>query len=89
MQAASLLSRTSIAVEIRGYTDSQGEADYNLRLSQRRAEAVMNYLINQGIVANRMRALGLGEGNPIDSNDTESGQARNRRVEFISIIGED
>ena len=72
-------SDTSVVVE--GYTDDRGNADYNQRLSQKRAEAVRNELINQySISADRVSAKGYGEANPIASNDTAEGRAKNRRV---------
>jgi OOP family OmpA-OmpF porin len=72
-----------IAVEVQGHTDSQGRDDYNMRLSQERAEAVRQYLINQGIDGSRMTARGYGETRPIDSNRSAAGRGRNRRVEFV------
>ncbi len=72
---------TSIRVE--GHTDSRGDHDYNMDLSQRRAEAVVRYLTGRGGVdASRLSAQGFGPDNPIDSNDTRNGRAANRRVEF-------
>ena len=68
-------------VEIHGHTDATGPADYNERLSQARADAVRDHLIAQGIAAERIRALGMGEGVPIAGNDTDTGRAANRRVE--------
>ena len=70
-------------VEVRGHTDNRGADDYNLRLSQKRAEAVMAYLIGKGIAATRLRAAGRGEGEPVYDNDTRAGRAANRRVEFV------
>lgn len=72
-----------INVEIQGHTDSQGNDDYNMRLSQSRAESVREYLINKGIDSRRLTARGYGETRPIDSNRTSAGRANNRRVEFI------
>jgi outer membrane protein OmpA-like peptidoglycan-associated protein len=69
-------------IEIRGYTDSIGEEDYNIQLSQRRAESVMAYLISRGIDPVRLTAKGYGSANPVASNDTPQGRAKNRRVEF-------
>jgi OOP family OmpA-OmpF porin len=69
-------------VEIRGYTDSVGPASYNLELSQRRAEAVKQYLVNAGIDPSRLVAKGYGEADPIASNKTPEGRAQNRRIEF-------
>lgn len=72
-----------VRVEVQGHTDSQGRDDYNLRLSQERAEAVRQYLEGRGIDGARMTARGYGETLPIDSNRTAPGRARNRRVEFV------
>jgi len=80
-----LLSRPSMVVEIAGHTDSIGSATYNLSLSQRRAEAVREYLIEKGVSPERIYARGYGETQPISSNSTEEGRAKNRRVE-IRII---
>ena len=70
-----------------GHTDSVGDADYNIGLSMRRAEAVSAYLVSTGVDAAILRELGRGETDPIASNDTKEGQAENRRVEIV-VIGE-
>jgi outer membrane protein OmpA-like peptidoglycan-associated protein len=70
-------------VAIEGHTDSVGSDDYNLSLSQRRASSVQQFLIGQGIAANRMTAVGKGENFPVASNDSASGRQMNRRVEVI------
>lgn len=67
-------------IEIIGYTDSQGSAEYNRELSRRRAEAVADYLANLGIDRDLMSVSGRGEADPVASNATEEGRARNRRV---------
>jgi outer membrane protein OmpA-like peptidoglycan-associated protein len=72
-------------VEIAGFTDAQGTDSYNKDLSQRRANAVREYLVRQGVEASRLTAVGYGEENPVASNDTEEGRADNRRVEFVVI----
>lgn len=72
-------------VVVVGHTDSVGDDNINLDLSQRRAQSVMNYLISQGIQAQRMNAVGYGESEPIISNDTQEGRAKNRRIEFAVI----
>ena len=75
------------AINVNGYTDSTGSADYNEQLSQRRANSVGNYLIQSGVGANRISAVGFGESNPIASNSTPEGRAQNRRVEVqISAV---
>ena len=67
-------------VAIRGYTDSVGNAKYNLKLSEQRAEAVKAYLAAHGVKASMLTAEGFGEEHPIASNDTPAGRAENRRV---------
>lgn len=71
-----------LEVEVAGHTDSIGSADYNQRLSERRAAAVRDYLISRGIAADNLQARGYGEEEPIASNDTEDGRQQNRRVEI-------
>lgn len=72
----------SVNVIIAGHTDSTGETDYNRDLSQRRADAVMNYLVSTGFGAERLTAVGYGESQPRESNSTDEGRAANRRIEF-------
>jgi outer membrane protein OmpA-like peptidoglycan-associated protein len=71
-------------LQIGGHTDNVGGDAYNINLSQLRAESVKIYLINKGIPATRLTALGFGDGKPIASNNTSSGKAKNRRVELIT-----
>jgi len=73
-------------IQIIGHTDDQGSASYNQDLSQRRADAVMQALTSRGIDAARITSEGRGFDDPIASNDTEEGQAQNRRVEVL-IVG--
>ena len=77
-----LNNNPDLNIEIQGYTDSTGEEDYNVQLSQRRAESVMSYLVSRGIDPDRLTAKGYGSVNPVASNDTPQGRAKNRRVEF-------
>ena len=70
------------AVEIAGHTDARGSAQYNLALSEKRAEAVRRYLIEAGIPAQRLRARGYGESQPLRSGNDASSYAANRRVEL-------
>ncbi|MDX1824589.1 MAG: OmpA family protein [Thiohalomonadales bacterium] len=80
--ATSLKAQTDFNVEIAGHTDSTGSAEYNQKLSEARAKSVRQYLIDQGVDANRLTSKGYGELEPVASNDTASGRAMNRRVEF-------
>jgi len=70
-------------VQVEGFTDSQGGNDYNLELSQRRADAVARAIVQRGIDAQRVRALGYGEEFPVASNDNAGSRQMNRRVEII------
>lgn len=72
-------------INVYGHTDSTGSDDYNQALSQRRANAVSQYLASQGVNSQRMAAVGYGETRPIADNSTEAGRAQNRRVE-IQIV---
>lgn len=69
-------------IVIYGYTDSTGAADYNLKLSGERANAVKNYLASKGLNSSRFNVTGLGIADPIATNDTPEGRSQNRRVEF-------
>ena len=71
------------AIHVEGHTDSRGNANANQLLSQRRAEAVRDALVGAGVDAGRITALGLGAEQPVASNDTDEGRARNRRVDVI------
>ena len=75
----------SLKIEISGYTDNIGSESFNVLLSQRRADAVMNYLLGKGIAKNRIVAKGYGQSNPVSLNDNEEGRALNRRTEFKII----
>ena len=72
-------------IRIEGHTDSDGSDAYNQRLSQQRAEAVLEFLSNAGVDAARLEAVGYGEEQPIDTNKTSEGKANNRRVEFTIL----
>lgn len=84
--ATVLQENPTVRVKIIGHTDSDGDANANLLLSQKRAVAIKNSLINfYGINASRMQTDGKGESQPVQSNSTTSGKAQNRRVEFIKM----
>lgn len=80
--ATTLARNPKTTIDVTGYTDSTGPEDYNIDLSLRRAEAVMTYLIQNGVDRRRIEAFGAGEANPIASNETEAGRQQNRRVEL-------
>ncbi|MFL5752812.1 MAG: OmpA family protein, partial [Bacteroidia bacterium] len=72
----------TLKIEISGHTDSRGSDDHNLKLSQARAQSVVDYLIGKGIGKDRLKAAGYGETKPIAANDTEENLQLNRRTEF-------
>lgn len=78
-----LKENPDLNLEVQGHTDNQGNEDYNLELSQRRAETVVAYLGLFGIDFERLSPKGYGESEPVESNDTEEGRAKNRRVELV------
>ncbi|MBN1388380.1 MAG: OmpA family protein [Bacteroidales bacterium] len=78
-----LSEHTDVNVSIEGHTDSDGDNDMNQKLSEDRAETVMNQLVSMGISANRLTSKGFGETKPINTNETPEGKAENRRVEFV------
>ena len=71
------------AIEIAGHTDSEGEDAANQTLSERRAQAVLDYFVKAGLPADRFTAVGYGSTKPVASNDTDDGKAQNRRIEFL------
>jgi outer membrane protein OmpA-like peptidoglycan-associated protein len=73
----------TLIISVSGHTDNTGDEKENLELSQRRAEAVIDYLSAKGIATSRLIAKGYGSTKPLTSNDTEQGRENNRRVEFI------
>jgi len=75
-------------IQIYGYTDSTGAADYNLKLSDQRAASVKAYLSSKGLAATRFVTTGLGIADPIATNDTPEGRSKNRRVEFAITANE-
>jgi len=82
---AALHQFPNVPIEIAGHTDSQGDAAENLDLSERRAQAALDYFIANGQDAERFVVRGYGEDFPVASNDTEDGRARNRRIEFKAL----
>ena len=82
---AFIKTNPTIVLEIDGHTDDEGAEDYNLTLSQGRAEAVVQYLVSQGIDPSRLTAKGHGEAKPIEKGITKAAKAKNRRVEFTIV----
>ena len=72
-----------------GHTDSVGKEGYNQDLSERRAESAANYLVGQGVARNRIGTKGLGEMEPVSTNETDAGRAKNRRVEVAIYASEE
>jgi outer membrane protein OmpA-like peptidoglycan-associated protein len=77
-----LTDNPGLEIEIAGHTDSVGSSTYNQGLSERRAKAVFDYLVENGITSERVVSRGFGESKPVSGNDTSEGRAQNRRVEF-------
>jgi outer membrane protein OmpA-like peptidoglycan-associated protein len=80
--AESLMAHPDVKVEVGGHTDSDGSAAANMKLSQKRADAVRDYLIKKGVPASQMTSKGYGESQPISDNKSPEGKAMNRRVEL-------
>lgn len=78
-----LENNPDIRVRLEGYTDNVGKESYNEMLSLKRAESVKDYLVSEGIDASRIKTIGMGESNPIATNETEQGRAQNRRVDIM------
>ncbi len=74
-------NRTGYMIELQGFTDSTGSEQYNIGLSQRRAESVQRYLVSKNVPLFRIAIVGLGEENPVANNNTSAGRQQNRRVE--------
>lgn len=83
--ASSLRQYPQSTIQVVGHTDSDGDAAYNQQLSERRANAVANILINAGVPAERLRTFGRGETQPVASNLNAAGKAQNRRVEIVIL----
>ncbi|MFN3520836.1 MAG: OmpA family protein [Phenylobacterium sp.] len=75
----------NVYVEIQGHTDATGDADYNQKLGEERAEAVRKYLNRQGVALNRMGTISYGEDVPVAPNDTREGRSANRRVVLVVL----
>ena len=77
-----LSKQPDVHIVIRGYTDSTGPEEYNQKLSERRAQAVYDYLSSKGISGERMKTMAYGESDPVADNGTAQGRALNRRAEI-------
>ena len=75
----------NLELAVVGYTDNTGDFNYNIGLSKRRADAIVNALVKDGVSRDRLAGVGVGPLNPIASNATEQGRAENRRVELVLI----
>jgi outer membrane protein OmpA-like peptidoglycan-associated protein len=80
--AQTLIDAKNWKLDIAGHTDDKGSDEYNLKLSQNRANAVKDYLVKKGVNAETITAQGFGESKPIVPNDNDANRERNRRVEF-------
>lgn len=80
-----MMNRKTVVIRVEGHTDGVGSADYNLRLSLQRAEAVKAYLIQRRVAAHRIHTLGFGKSRPIASNDNDVGRRLNRRTEIVIL----
>jgi len=79
----------SMTIEVAGHTDSKGSDSYNQTLSEKRAQAVVRYLLSKGVQPDHIEGKGYGESKPVEPNTTEAGRQRNRRVEFVIVeVGE-
>lgn len=78
-----LRANPNVSVVITGHTDNVGTQESNQKLSLERAQTVRNWLVERGIASNRMRTFGRGQNEPVATNDTDEGQAQNRRIEFF------
>lgn len=87
--AASLKKYPNTELIIVGHTDSSGSDAYNEKLSERRANAALGYLVGQGIASSRMHATGRGEWEPLATNETEAGRQANRRIEVAIFASEE
>jgi outer membrane protein OmpA-like peptidoglycan-associated protein len=81
-----LQASPSLVVDLEGYTDSTGDATYNVQLSQRRVEAVRRFLVEKGVELHRLNSIGLGAARPAADNKTKAGRDQNRRV-AVRVFG--
>jgi len=82
-------ARLEMTIDVQGHTDSKGIRDKNVKLSQERAAAVVKYISDHGVSSTRLKSEGFGPDKPLDTNNTDAGRAKNRRVEFVVTSGAD
>jgi outer membrane protein OmpA-like peptidoglycan-associated protein len=87
--APTLIKYDDTDVLVLGHTDSTGPDDYNMKLSDKRASSVNNYLVGQGVASGRMSNEGYGETDPVATNETEEGRQLNRRVEVVIVANKE
>jgi OOP family OmpA-OmpF porin len=75
----------NLKIEVNGYTDALGSESGNLKLSQKRAKSVRDYLTSKGVAIDRIKAQGFGEQNPVADNGTPEGRQKNRRIEIVPL----
>ena len=80
-----MLDNPDVTLELQGNCDSVGTDSYNMKLGQRRANAVLDYLKSKGVAANRLKTMSFGNSKPRDSNKTAEGRTENRRVDLIIV----
>ena len=85
--AGIVISHPGLNLQVEGYTDSTGTAEFNQKLSEQRANTVRDFLLSQGLNTNSMTAVGYGENYPVAANTTSAGRQQNRRVELV-VSGE-
>ena len=85
--AGIVVSHPGLNLQVEGYTDSTGTAEFNQKLSEQRANAVRDFLLREGLNTNNMTAVGYGPNYPVAPNDTAAGRQQNRRVELV-VSGE-
>jgi OOP family OmpA-OmpF porin len=76
-------ANAAVKLDVVGHTDSSGPEAYNQKLSERRAQAAVDYLVSRGVDRDQLRAVGRGEAEPVASNDSRDGRSRNRRVDLV------
>ena len=81
-------AHNDVKLQIQGHADERGTTDYNLALGQRRADAIKNHMINQGVAPSRLAVVSYGEEKPLDPGSNERAWAQNRRAEFIITWGD-